>query len=182
MIVQPICGDASLPDDLPAGRERPDGEGRLATPWWRGAGMTIIELVVVAAILGALATLAVPRFLLARQKAANIKAIGDISILQRELNAHAALNDDRLPMTLSEIGRNILRDPWGNPYQFLNFADVKGKGKMRKDRFVVPLNSTYDLYSMGPDGKTTAPLTAKAGRDDIVRANDGAFIGLASEY
>jgi general secretion pathway protein G len=26
------------------------------------------------------------------------------------------------------------------------------------------------------------PLTAKVSRDDIVRANDGAFVGLASEY
>ncbi|HEX7549012.1 MAG TPA: prepilin-type N-terminal cleavage/methylation domain-containing protein [Candidatus Methylomirabilis sp.] len=184
MVVQPIRVDASLADGLPARRERPGWEGRLATPWWRGRGMTIIELVVVIAIVGGLATLAIPRFLDARQKAANIKAIGDISILQREIDGHAALNDERVPMTLSEIGRGVLRDPWGNPYQFLNFADVKGKGKgeMRKDRFVVPLNTTYDLYSMGPDGKTTAPLTSKAGRDDIVRANNGAFIGLASEY
>ncbi len=35
---------------------------------------------------------------------------------------------------------------------------------------------------MGPDGKSVAPLTAKASRDDIVRANDGKFIGEASDY
>ena len=46
----------------------------------------------------------------------------------------------------------------------------------------MPINSSYDLYSMGKDGKTTAALTASASADDIIRANDGAFIGRASEF
>ena len=53
---------------------------------------------------------------------------------------------------------------------------------MRKDRFLVPINSCYDLYSMGKDGQSVPPLTAKASWDDIVRANDGAFVGLAWQY
>ncbi len=53
---------------------------------------------------------------------------------------------------------------------------------MRKDRFLVPLNSDFDLYSKGPDRKSVPPLTAEASRDDIIRANDGGYIGLASEY
>jgi len=56
------------------------------------------------------------------------------------------------------------------------------KGKARKDKFLVPLNSTYDLYSKGKDGQSKLPLTAKASKDDIIRASDGAFIGLASEF
>ena len=61
-------------------------------------------------------------------------------------------------------------------------STVKGKGKLRKDKFLVPLNSDYDLYSMGPDGKSVPPLTAKASRDDILRANDGEFFGPAHLY
>ena len=53
---------------------------------------------------------------------------------------------------------------------------------MRKDKKLVPLNSDYDLYSMGPDGESKPPLTAKASKDDIVRANDGEFVGLAERY
>ncbi len=53
---------------------------------------------------------------------------------------------------------------------------------MRKDRFLVPLNTGFDLYSMGPDGRSVAPLTAAASRDDVVWANDGAFIGPASDF
>jgi general secretion pathway protein G len=56
------------------------------------------------------------------------------------------------------------------------------EGKMRKDRFLVPLNSDYDLYSMGKDGDSRPPLTAQMSRDDIVRASDGAFVGLASDF
>jgi general secretion pathway protein G len=35
---------------------------------------------------------------------------------------------------------------------------------------------------MGPDGKSLAPLVAPVSKDDIIRANDGLFIGRASLY
>ena len=35
---------------------------------------------------------------------------------------------------------------------------------------------------MGPDGQSVKPLTGLRSRDDIIRANDGAFIGKASTY
>ena len=54
--------------------------------------------------------------------------------------------------------------------------------KPRKDRFLVPINSDYDLYSKGADGESVAPLTAAKSQDDIVRANDGEYLGLASRY
>ena len=59
---------------------------------------------------------------------------------------------------------------------------TKGGGKARKDHFLHPINTDFDLYSMGPDGKSTAPLTAKISQDDIIRANDGGFVGLAAHY
>ena len=88
----------------------------------------------------------------------------------------------RLPVDLAEIGRATLKDPWDNPYEYLNFADAGKKAKQRKDHSLHPLNSTYDLYSKGKDGDSKAPLTAQASRDDIIRANDGGYIGLASGY
>lgn len=57
-----------------------------------------------------------------------------------------------------------------------------GIGNARKDRFLVPINSDYDLYSTGKDGQSLAPLTAKGSSDDVIRANDGGFIGLASNF
>jgi general secretion pathway protein G len=61
-------------------------------------------------------------------------------------------------------------------------GNVKAKGQERKDKNLVPINSDFDLYSMGVDGKTTAPLTAKDSQDDVVRANNGGYYGLASNY
>ena len=53
---------------------------------------------------------------------------------------------------------------------------------VRKDHNLVPLNTDFDLYSMGPDGESASPLTAKASRDDIIRANNGSYIGTATNY
>jgi len=52
----------------------------------------------------------------------------------------------------------------------------------RKDGKLVPINTNYDLYSFGKDSKSKAPLRAKDSHDDIIYANDGGYIGLASEF
>jgi len=78
-----------------------------------------------------------------------------------------------------------LLDPWGNPYQYLNLSDptIKDiKGKARKDRNLVPINSDYDLYSTGKEWMSASPLTAKGSHDDIVRAGNGRFVGKASDF
>ena len=77
-----------------------------------------------------------------------------------------------------------MRDPWGNPFQYLriNGGNLKGKGSLRKDKSLVPVNSDFDLYSMGKDGVSVPPFTAKQSHDDIVRANNGGYIGLAADY
>jgi general secretion pathway protein G len=35
---------------------------------------------------------------------------------------------------------------------------------------------------MGEDGESRAPFTAQASHDDIVRAGDGKYVGLVSEF
>ncbi len=80
------------------------------------------------------------------------------------------------------MGSDQLRDPWGRPYEYLDLSDAKSHGKSRKDKNLVPLNADFDLYSMGKDGTSVSALTAKASQDDIVRANNGGFIGLAADY
>lgn len=144
-------------------------------------GFTLIELMVVIAILGTLIGIAVPAYQGYIEKARVVRAIAEIDMLQKEIFVYLTEKNE-LPDTLTDIGRGNLLDPWKNNYQYLSFADIQGKGKMRKDRFLVPLNTDYDLYSMGKDGESQPPLTAKASHDDVIRANDGRFIGLASDY
>ena len=150
-------------------------------PRWAGRGFTLVELLIVMAIIMTVSAIAVPSLQAAINSARIAKAVGDIRTLETDIEEYEIQNG-QLPNTLADIGEATLTDPWGNPYQYLNFANVKGKGKMRKDRFLVPLNSDYDLYSMGADGKSVPPITAKESQDDILRANDGGFIGLASTY
>jgi len=145
------------------------------------AGFTLLELIVVIAIVGALAAIGIPAYSNHIESAKVAKAIAEIYMLEKEIQAFEVGNG-RLPDTLAEIGRQNLNDPWGNPYQYLNFNNVQGKGKMRKNKFQVPLNQHFDLYSKGRDGQSQPPLTAKASYDDIIRADDGQYIGLASNY
>jgi general secretion pathway protein G len=148
-------------------------EGASAVP----DGFTLIELLLVVAIMGVLAAIVAPRFQEMIERARVARAIGDIRTIEVEL---AAL--DSLPSTLDAVGRASYLDPWGRPYAYLKLEGKKGVGGARKDRFLVPLNSDYDLYSVGRDGASSPALTAKPSRDDVLRANDGSFIGLASRY
>ena len=61
-------------------------------------------------------------------------------------------------------------------------ANSNRPSQPRKDRFLHPINSDYDLYSMGKDGESVEPLTAQKSHDDVIRANDGSFVGLAVEF
>jgi len=138
-------------------------------------GITLIELLTVMVIIGVLAGIALPSYQGMRERAQIAAAISDISSLQQEITEFLLIND-RLPSSLAEIGLGATRDPWGRPYRYADHA-VTPTGSKRKDRFLVPVNTDYDLYSVGPDGVTQAPFTAGESRDDIVRANNGGFVG-----
>ncbi len=146
-----------------------------------GHGFTLVELLITVSIILTIAALAVPNLLSALNQARIARAVGDIHAIGTDIQGYEVINKT-YPNTLADIGDGNLNDPWGNPYQYLNFANAKGKGQMRKDRFLVPINTFFDLYSMGPDGNSVAPLTAQASQDDIIWANDGDFVGLASDY
>jgi general secretion pathway protein G len=133
------------------------------------------------AILGVLAGIAYPSYQKHLERARIAQAIIDIQGVSTVVQAYA-LDNRAYPDSLDEVGKGAMKDPWGNAYQYTNLADAKNHGKARKDKNLVPINSDFDLYSMGKDGTSVGPLTAKASRDDIVRANDGRFVGLASDY
>ena len=141
-------------------------------------GFTLVELLAVSAIVAALATLALPRMQDSIQRARVARAIADIRALQADLDGQ-----DTLPDNLGVIGRAGMLDPWGAPYEYNKFDRTKGVPTgARRDRFLVPINSGYDLFSKGRDGDSHPPLNAKASLDDVVRANDGGFIGLAARF
>ena len=147
----------------------------------KSRGFTLVELLVTVAVILTLCAIAIPNLMAAVDSARVARAVGDIHTIGGEVQAFD-LTNGRFPDTLDEAGYGAHRDPWGNPYQYLNFQHVKGKGQMRKDRFLVPINSFFDLYSMGKDGASASPLTAKQSQDDIIWANDGGYVGLGKDF
>ncbi len=158
-------------------------------------GFTLIEVMIVIAIMGILTSIGVPNYIKYREKARIEVAITEMRFLEKEiLNFRAEFGE--LPDDLSEISLGRVLDPWGKPYEYLKtqgVCDEKDKGdkgdkkkgnddKIRKDHSQHPLNCNFDLYSVGKDGRSNAPLTAKMSQDDIVRANNGGFVGLVSNY
>ncbi|HEX2721248.1 MAG TPA: prepilin-type N-terminal cleavage/methylation domain-containing protein [Candidatus Deferrimicrobium sp.] len=171
-----VLSVATLHGSIPEPGSAPRGEG----------GFTLVELAVVVLIVGILAMIAIPNYLRYLEKNKETTAISDINTIAGKLKAIMLDDPSALPDDLSTINfGNILPliDPWGNPYQYLPlYGRPTNLNNARKDHNLHPINSDFDLYSLGPDGKSNKPLTAQKSRDDIIRANDGAFVGTAATY
>ena len=144
-------------------------------------GLTIIELMLVLCMLGVIIAVAMPSYNNYRERIRIDQAKRDI-ITMAPLIANYYLDAQDYPDSLADVGLGDMRDPWGNPYGYLNLNVKKGRGHARKDHSLVPINTDFDLYSMGPDGRSAPPLTAKHSRDDIVRGRNGAFVGTAADF
>ncbi len=121
------------------------------------AGFTLIEIMVVIAIIGILATLIVPKIMGRPDEARVTAAKHDLSTISQALKLYR-LDIGRYPTTEQGLKALVERptsepvpqnwkaggyldrlpnDPWGNPYQYAN-PGTKGE---------------IDLYSFGDDGK-----------------------------
>ena len=172
-----------IAQDIPDRAFRRSGRWRFDVFNQDKQGLTLIEVMIVIVIIGILSSIAIPAYFSSKEKARNAATIAEIKILEKMILAYN-FDNGTYPDNLKQLRKNELKDPWGNPYQYYKIEGRtnKGVGKMRKDRNMVPVNSDFDLYSNGKDGQSKTPFTAKASRDDIVRANNGRFIGLVSDY
>lgn len=120
-------------------------------------GFTLIEILIVVVILSILAITVVPQFLDQPGKARIARAQADIQNLKKALSMYK-LDNFHYPSTAQGIEalvnrpsgqpqaknwkpggyiENMIKDPWGNPYQFLNPGN----------------RSEIDIYSFGADGQ-----------------------------
>ena len=143
-------------------------------------GFTLVELALTVALIGVLSTMAISGYAHYLERARTTQVIVDIKNLATEVDGYEVATG-QLPSTLAQAGVGGTSDIWGNPYQYLRL-DPKDPGQPRKDKFIVPINSDFDLYSLGPDGRSAPPLTSNFSRDDIVRASNGSYIGVAAHY
>lgn len=147
------------------------------------AGVQLVELMITLAIVAVIAVIAVPSYTRYIDRVNNAAAVADINAIEQAIERYYVQNN-HLPDSLAETGSDGLTDPWGNSYQYLRIdgAALSGLGMLRKDKNLNPVNSDYDLYSKGKDGQTRLAFTALDSLDDIVRANNGRFVGAAADY
>lgn len=150
---------------------------------WRGdrSGFSLLELMIAMALIATLSAMVVPQLIDARERTRIAETITTITAISLDLQRYRDLNG-RYPVSLAEAGLDGQLDPWGGGYRYMVIEGIRGVRGLRKDRFLVPLNTDYDLYSIGPDGHTRAPLNAPVSADDVIRANNGIFIGPAAEF
>ena len=142
---------------------------------------TLSKLLVSISIVALLASMSIPSVDMLIQKFRVAAALADIGSMQIRIENFRTLNNGMLPTSLDVLGTPT--DPWGNPYQYINIeAGLTPPGSWRKDLDQLPINSDYDLFSMGRDGDSVLPLNGKSSRDDIVRADNGGYVGLAEDH
>jgi general secretion pathway protein G len=149
----------------------------------RGRGFTLLELLMTGAVVGLLASIALPSYTRIVEAQRVGQSRRDLMTIAESIERYRTTHGG-VPEALADLGIAIPQDPWGQDYRFLNFnSPAPGvPGQIRKDHNLHPLNSEFDLYSVGKDGRSAAPLTAQVSKDDVIWARDGAFVGLAADY
>ena len=145
------------------------------------SGFTFVEVLLVLVAAGVVVAIAIPAFSGYIDRARVGETAVDVGAISTKIKEHE-MSKGSLPDSLGDVGYADKRDAWGRQYEYLNLRNMKGNGKARKDKKLAPLNSDFDLYSVGRDGLSEASLANSASRDDILRARDGRFVGLAEEF
>ncbi|WP_202843172.1 hypothetical protein [Luteimonas saliphila] len=160
---------------------RQRGHGRAGSRVHGGAGFTLLELIFAVAVLVIVGMLAQAQFTGYVERSRIAVAKADIATMTTEVLRYQSNHEGRLPATLADIGRDDLLDPWQRPYHYTNLT-ATNKGAARKDRRLNPINSDYDLFSAGKDGVFKPQISQKDSLDDVIRARDGAYIGIAEDF
>ena len=160
-------------DTCPALALQPKG-GHHATG---NRGFTLVELIVVSAILGVLILIAIPAYSKLKDLAREVRAMEEIRGIEKAINSYY-IDKGSLPPDLASLQTSIPVDPWGNAYQYQRSSD--GSPRLGMFDAMTPLNDDYDLYSKGADGKSVASIEDPVSLDDIIRSGDGGFVGMAN--
>ncbi len=145
------------------------------------AGFSFVELIIVMGIILVVSAIAVPALKDAIETTKTARAVVDVRTIGDAALGYCA-EYGYAPSNLAEISYDRQLDPWGHSYRYLAITDSTDPSLMRKDRFGVPINQFFDVYSMGRDGQTALQLNDAQAQDDVVWADDGVYMGLASKY
>lgn len=131
------------------------------------------------AIVAILASLAISSFATFKELARVARCCEEIRSLEREIAAYATEKGE-LPLNLTAINRQDLKDPWGNTYHYYPAVLPAGPANFGPNNRLGtsgPINTDFDLYSLGASGAFDPSINVNDSQDDIIRANDGSFVG-----
>ncbi len=141
-------------------------------------GFTLVELLMVIAIIGVLCLMVLPQFSHLQNLAKEARAKSEIRTVEKSIIAYN-LDNGNFPPNLA-AATTTTTDPWGNPYQYNNIQTNPGGAYV--DQYGNPMNNDFDLYSKGINGLSSANLTDPNCLDDIIRAADGSILELGSDF
>ena len=141
----------------------------------------MLELMIALAILAIIVRFASVSYAENVEKTRVYEASAYIAVMSGTIEGFISSNG-AAPASLNDVGLGGSVDPWGYEYRYNPNMNQQGAGGKRKDRSLNPLNTDFDLYSVGEDGGTSQSLMPKVSDDDVIRANDGGYIGLAKDY
>jgi general secretion pathway protein G len=149
-------------------------------------GFTLIELMAVMLILGILAFVALPKLFNALDDVRDARAIADLRTMEQQIALYVNTHGGALPGSWAELGvGEIPKDPWGRAYVYKDHSGILNlllDPEVRTNGPLFPVNGDYDLFSKGPNGLSPKNILDPLSDDDIIRADDGAYIGIAGEY
>jgi general secretion pathway protein G len=146
----------------------------------RSKGYTLIETMMVVGIIGIGGALAYPAYTGHVDNMKIAEAKKDLVLTDLKIETYFATNG-AFPPDLLTIGMQQ-DDPWGKTYFYYNRDIPSGNGRERMDANGTKINTDYDLYSKGADNISASKVTHNNGLDDIVRGNNGDFIGAGADY
>lgn len=145
-------------------------------------GFTLIEVLVAVAIIGVLMAVAIPGYQNFVDKGRNAETEAAMLEVQNKLEIYFVQNNT-MPPSLEALGIEVEKDKWGNDFIYL---PIEGHPEnlpfVRADQTTPLLNTDYDLWSPGKDGVSNKIITHENSEDDIIRADNGKYFGLAKDY
>ncbi|HNY64063.1 MAG TPA: hypothetical protein PKM41_01410 [Deltaproteobacteria bacterium] len=146
------------------------------------SGLTVVEMTIVVIIAAAVVCIAAPAISGYMDDIDNAEAISRLTSIELCLDKYYA-EHGTYPDSLGRIGKGDVRDPWGRAYVYQLMPEDRGACRpvARNAREVRMINTDYDLYSPGKDGKTDLCINRQRSWDDILRAYNGSYIGLAGD-
>jgi general secretion pathway protein G len=144
-------------------------------------GITLVELIVVCAILGVLALMAIPNYTKVKDIIRGVRAMEEIRGLEKAILANS-IERGSLPANLSLLGMGTPVDPWGTDYVYYVIPATPEDPNPARTFITNPLNSDFDLYSKGANRASEPEILTDDSKDDILRSGDGGSVGLAKDF